>query len=434
MKPISSWGRLNANLHQEIYLNDPEGASSSISQFTPGIAYGNGRSYGDVCLNKNGNLWLTTRLNRFIDFNQENGVITCEAGVLLKDIQDLTIPRGWMLPVTPGTQLITLGGAIANDIHGKNHHVNGAFGGHVLSIKLARTDGQILSCSPHQNADFLFATIGGIGLTGVIIQASIQLKKVSGPWLDTETMPYYNLSDFFELADKSESEWEYTVSWIDCLSKNGLKGIFMRGNHAELKGPTKLNKKSKKIKVPFTPPISLINHFSLKPFNKVYFELNRLNSGSKVVHYEPFFYPLDNILEWNKIYGRKGFFQYQCLIPVKYRFDAINSILKEISRSGEGSFLTVLKTFGNKEPSGIMSFSSPGVTLALDFPNNGEKILSLLSRLDSILLEADGKVYLAKDARMSREFFQTSYPRLQEFLKYRDPLITSELSRRLIGS
>jgi FAD/FMN-containing dehydrogenase len=434
MKPISSWGRLNANLHREIYLNDPEGASSSISQFNPGIAYGNGRSYGDVCLNKNGNLWLTARLNRFIDFNQENGVITCEAGVWLKDIQDLTIPRGWMLPVTPGTQLITLGGAIANDIHGKNHHVHGAFGDHVLSIKLARTDGQILSCSPHQNADFLFATIGGIGLTGVIIQASIQLKKVSGPWLDTETVPYYNLSDFFELADKSESEWEYTVSWIDCLSKNGLKGIFMRGKHSESNSLPIANKKTKEIRVPFTPAISLINQYSLKPFNKVYFELNRLNSGKKLVHYESFLYPLDNILDWNKIYGPKGFYQYQCLIPKNYRFDAINSMLNEISKSGEGSFLSVLKTFGNKSSLGMIGFPGPGVTLALDFPNHGEKILKLLTKLDFIVKKAKGKIYLAKDARMSPRFFEASYPRLQEFLTYRDPFISSELSRRLIGS
>jgi hypothetical protein len=208
----------------------------------------------------------------------------------------------------------------------------------------------------------------------------------------------------------------------------------MQGNHLEFNTSKNLIKQSKNIKVPFEPPISLVNKLSLSSFNKAYFQFKKWGSGKKLVHYEPFLYPLDNILEWNKIYGPRGFFQYQCLIPSVYRLDAIKTILKEISKSGEGSFLAVLKTLGNKKSLGMMSFCSPGVTLALDFPNKKDKTLNLLNRLDLIVKEAKGRVYLAKDARMNKSFFESSYPRLQEFLAYRDPNITSALSRRLIGS
>jgi FAD/FMN-containing dehydrogenase len=433
MKLISSWGRLTSLPHNQFILNSPENVIDIISQNKPGLAYGNGRSYGDVCLNAKGNLWLTNRLNHFIEFSEKTGVITCEAGVLLKEIQELTVPRGWMLPVTPGTQLVTIGGAIANDIHGKNHHVYGSFGDHILEIKLARTNGEIIECTPKKNKGLFYASIGGIGLTGIILQASIKLRRVSGPWLDTESIPFYSLSEFFKLADQSESEWEYTVSWIDCLSKKGLKGIFLRANHNHIQNQEQPYKKSKELKLTFVPPISLINQFSLKPFNKIYFELNQWNSDKKITYFETFFYPLDNILEWNKIYGPKGFFQYQCLIPVESRYDAINSILNEISKSNEGSFLSILKTFGNKSSLGMLGFAGPGVTLALDFPNHNKRTLKLLERLDCIVEEAKGKIYLAKDARMSQKFFKASYPQLNKFLKYKDPSITSSLSKRLIG-
>ena len=432
LKVISSWGRLSSDQHQVIALNDLNSAKDQIgldgSDY--GLAYGMGRSYGDVGLNPGGLLWLTSGLNHFIAFDEKTGLLSCEAGVLLRDIQRLLIPRGWMLPVTPGTQMVTVGGAIANDVHGKNHHAFGSFGDHVKYIKIMRTDGQMVECGPNLNPEWFAATVGGLGLTGVILKAQIQLKSTTGPWLDTETIPYSNLTEFFDLADNSEHDWEHTVSWIDCLSGNG-KGIFMRANPSMSKDIAPI-KKAKKM--PFTPPISLINQLSLKPFNFAYYNLQKYNSGKGTVHYEPFFYPLDKLLEWNRMYGPKGFFQYQSVIPREVGHDATKEMLHEIEKANEGSFLAVLKTFGNRESLGMLSFPQSGVTLALDFPNHGERTLKLFERLDSIVKEAKGRIYPAKDARMPKELFDAGYPKLQEFQQYRDPKISSALSRRLMGS
>jgi len=432
LRPVSSWGRLSNDQHHVMALNDLINAKNQIplhaSEF--GLPYGMGRSYGDVGLNPDGLLWLTSGLNHFIAFDENTGLLSCESGVLLRDIQRLFIPRGWILPVTPGTQMVTVGGAIANDIHGKNHHAYGSFGDHVKYIKMMRTDGQVIEFGPNLNPEWFAATVGGLGLTGVILQAQIQLKPTSGPWLDTETIPYTNLAEFFELADSSEQDWEHTVSWIDCLSGGG-KGIFMRANPSTSM-KTVMAKKTKKM--PFTPPISLVNQFSLKPFNFAYYNLQKYRSGKGVAHYEPFFYPLDKLLEWNRMYGPKGFFQYQSVIPREVGYDATKAMLHEIEKANAGSFLAVLKTFGNRQSIGMLSFPQPGVTLALDFPNHGDRTLKLFERLDSIVEEAKGRIYPAKDARMPRELFEAGYPQLQAFQQYRDPNISSALSRRLMGS
>jgi len=431
MVAITSWGRLAGGEHEIISLSDREQVSHQIQNNNLGIAYGMGRSYGDVCLNPEGVLWKTRGLDHFINFNPTTGRLICEAGVLLRDIQQLFIPNGWILPVTPGTQLVTVGGAVANDVHGKNHHALGSFGDHVRSIKLARTDGTFIECGPALLPDWFAATIGGFGLTGVIVQVEIQLRRVLGPWLDTETIAYANLEEFFCLADASEAGWEHTVSWIDCMSNSG-RGLFMRAN------PTGISDRQepehRKLTVPFVPPVSLVNKLSLKAFNSAYFNLKKRRAGREVCHYQSFFYPLDNLLEWNRMYGPHGFFQYQCVVPRGVGHDATHEMLSAISRSGDGSFLAVLKTFGNRHPVGMMSFPQPGVTLALDFPNKGDRTSKLFERLDAIVREAGGRVYLAKDARMSRDLFEAGYPRLAEFLQYRDTGISSALSRRLIGS
>jgi FAD/FMN-containing dehydrogenase len=437
MKPVSSWGRLSAFPHQLIALNDPTRIANLLRDSAkPGIAYGMGRSYGDVCLNPEGVLWLTTGLDHFIAFDERTGRLTCEAGVLLRDIQRLTIPRGWILPVTPGTQLITVGGAIANDVHGKSHHVLGSFGDHVQRIRLIRSDGETIECSPQSHPDWFAATVGGLGLTGVIVEAEIQLRRVAGPWLDTETLPFANLDEFFQLTDDSETGWEHTVAWIDCISggagKNGCRGIFMRGNHADVGQCPE--PKARQLTMPFTPPLSLVNRLSLRAFNLAYYHLKKWQAGRAMLHYEPFFYPLDNLLEWNRMYGPKGFFQYQSVVPREVGQDAVQAMLREIARSGDGSFLAVLKTFGNRQPPGMLSFPQPGVTLALDFPNHGEKTQRLFTRLDAIVRAAKGRLYPAKDARMPRDLFEAGYPRLPEFLNYRDAGISSELSRRLMGN
>ena len=433
MKAVSSWGRLSAEPHHVFSARDLPALQQALRHSSnPGLAHGMGRSYGDACLNPGGTLWLTGGLDHFIAFNEDNGRLVCEAGVLLRDIQRLAVPRGWMLPVTPGTQLVTVGGAIANDVHGKNHHVLGSFGDHVLRLTLLRTNGETIECGPHERSDWFAATVGGVGLTGIITQAELQLRRTPGPWLDTETLAYANLDEFFQLADASEAHWEHTVSWIDCISGGGGRGVFMRGNPI-VTAPRPLPTAQQRT-MPLVSPVSLVNRLSLRPFNMAYYHLKKWRAGRAITHYEAFFYPLDNLLEWNRMYGPRGFFQYQSVVPRAVGRDAIQAMLREIARSGDGSFLAVLKTFGNRQPVGMLSFAQPGVTLALDFPNHGARTHRLFECLDAIVREAQGRIYLAKDARMPRELFEAGYPRLPEFLPYRDPGISSGLSRRLMGS
>lgn len=433
MKAVSSWGRLSAEPHHVFSARDLPALQQALRHSSnPGLAHGMGRSYGDACLNPGGTLWLTGGLDHFIAFDEDNGRLVCEAGVLLRDIQRLAVPRGWMLPVTPGTQLVTVGGAIANDVHGKNHHVLGSFGDHVLRLTLLRTNGETIECGPHERSDWFAATVGGVGLTGIITQAELQLRRTPGPWLDTETLAYANLDEFFQLADASEAHWEHTVSWIDCISGGGGRGVFMRGNPI-VTAPRPLPTAQQRT-MPLVSPVSLVNRLSLRPFNMAYYHLKKWRAGRAITHYEAFFYPLDNLLEWNRMYGPRGFFQYQSVVPRAVGRDAIQAMLREIARSGDGSFLAVLKTFGNRQPVGMLSFAQPGVTLALDFPNHGARTHRLFERLDAIVREAQGRIYLAKDARMPRELFEAGYPRLPEFLPYRDPGISSGLSRRLMGS
>lgn len=432
MVAVKSWGRLDAGQSEIVPLISRSSVASVIGGCRTGLPFGKGRSYGDVCLNPNGRLWTTELLDHFISFDSSTGLLECEAGVLLRDIQRTFVPKGWMLPVTPGTQVVTVGGAIANDVHGKNHHVYGSFGNHVLQLALQRTTGELLTCGPNENAPWFAATVGGLGLTGIILTAQIQLKKVDGPWLEAETIPYQNLAEFFLLADQSEADWEHTVSWVDCAQRGDVRGIFMRANHVN-SSRNDVSPVMHPKTMPFTPPVSLVNNFSLKPFNALYYNMNARKAGLKRVHYEPFSYPLDNLLEWNRMYGPKGFYQYQSVVPREHGFEAVKLMVDEISSSDEGSFLAVLKTFGQQESVGLMSFPKPGVTLALDFPNKGQKTLELFARLDDIVRHAGGRIYPAKDARMPIDLFEAGYPNLEKFKGFRDPGISSALSRRLMG-
>lgn len=431
MVAVSSWGRLGVWKHEVVALSDRHHVAEAIRGRIPGLAYGMGRSYGDVCLNPEGRLWKTAGLDKFIAFDDVSGRIICEAGVLLRDIQRLAISRGWMLPVTPGTQFVTVGGAIANDVHGKNHHAFGTFGNHVRHLSLLRTDGALIECGPGQEPEWFAATVGGLGLTGFILTVEIALRRVAGAWMDTETIPFGSLGEFFALAGESEAAWEYTVSWIDCMARGSSRGIFMRANHAAI--PDCTEPAGKKMAVPFVPPVSLVNRLSLKPFNSAYFNSKKRQAGTARMHYQPFFYPLDNLREWNRMYGPKGFYQYQCVVPRKCGKEAAQEMLAEIAGAGEGSFLAVLKTFGAGRSPGMLSFPMPGATLALDFPNMGERTLKLFERLDAIVRHAGGRLYPAKDARMPRTLFEESYPALGRFLPYRDPGISSAMSRRLMG-
>jgi FAD/FMN-containing dehydrogenase len=429
---IDSWGRLGATPHTLRPLHDLGSAASIIAEGT-GLAYGMGRSYGDVCLNPGGTLWATSGLDRFLEFDPQRGLLRCEAGVLLRDIQLLAVPRGWMLPVTPGTWFVTVGGAIANDVHGKNHHVQGSFGDHLQSLVLQRTDGQRLACSREVHADWLAATVGGLGLTGLVTEACLQLRPVSGPLLDVETHPFEELEQFYRLSAESEDSWEYAVAWIDCVHRRKRRGIFLQANHSQNPGVDR-DYAAGRLGLPVTPPVSLVNRLTLGPFNAAYYHWHRLQAGSSVSHYRPFFYPLDSIAGWNRMYGPRGFFQYQCLIPGSDTQSVVEELIAATSRARSGSFLAVLKTFGDRPAAGMLSFPAAGTTLALDFPNRGDDTLALFGRLDAIVESAGGRIYAAKDARMSRQLFESGYPRLAEFLDYRDPGVSSGLSRRLLGS
>jgi FAD/FMN-containing dehydrogenase len=372
-------------------------------------------------------IWLTTNLDRFVEFDESTGQLTVEAGVQLGDIQKLFAPRGWLLPVSPGTQFVTVGGAIANDIHGKNHHSAGTLGEHVSELTLVRTDGSERVCSKTENRELFEATIGGLGLTGVITQASIRLKKVPGPWIDAETIPFKNIDEFFRLSSESES-FEYSVAWFDCISKSG-HGIFTRGNHSS---ETKSLKPIKAMTFPFTPPFSLINRATLGLLNNAYFLLGVATKGKKTISYEPFFYPLDGIRHWNRAYGPKGFFQHQCVLPEATARLALQELLAAIRKAKAGSLLAVLKTTGERELPGLLSFGMKGVTLALDFPNQGSKTRKLLATLEEIVLKHGGRLNPSKDATMKPETFKTGYPNLGKFLKQKDQGITSLFFERVI--
>jgi FAD/FMN-containing dehydrogenase len=369
-------------------------------------------------------------LSNFIAFDESTGLLTLEAGVTLGEVQKTFAPKGWMLSVTPGTQFVSVGGAIANDVHGKNHHSRGTFGDNTTWLELVRSDGQILSCSAHENAELFHATIGGLGLTGLITRAQIRLQKVSGAFLDTQNIVFRDANEFLALSDESEADWQYSVSWVDCTSKNG-RGIFMRGNNAN--DTAVPEPKEAKIAVPFVPPISLINRLSVRAFNELYFATGRIKAGDSKSHYLPYFYPLDAVKDWNWAYGPRGFYQYQMVIPRESGAPNLNAILRAIQESGQGSFLAVLKTFGSTSGPGLLSFARPGITLALDFVNLGPKTEQLFQKLDEIVLHAGGTLNPSKDARMSRQMFEAGFPRFLEFQKFRDPVFSSAMSKRLMG-
>jgi FAD/FMN-containing dehydrogenase len=373
----------------------------------------------------------TGNLNKFIYFDNKSGTVECEAGVLLKDLQSVAISRGWFLPITPGTQYISVGGAIANDVHGKNHHLRGSFGHFLKKVTIIRTDGSSYECSADKNSELFFATIGGLGLTGVIYKATIQLIPKLSPLVEVETLAFKGVKDFLNLSNDSYRNWEYSASWVDCLSGKNFNGVYFRANHldpefGEFKSKSQFN-------YPFNNKASLINKTTLKIFNTVYYQLNRIKKNKKVLSYDAFLYPLDFLGNWNKLYGENGFYQFQNVVPNEAAENAIELILQEISRSKQGSFLAVLKKFGSISSIGMLSFPREGVTLALDFPNYGSKTIKLLKRLEIITLEAGGTIYPAKDMVMGSEIFKFGYPSLSRFLNHRDPGISSNLSRRLMG-
>lgn len=397
----------------------------------PLLAYGQGRSYGDVCLTDQGTLLLTRGLDHLIHFEADTGVLRCEAGVTLAEVLNLVVPRGWFLAVTPGTRYATVGGAVANDVHGKNHHFAGSFGHHVRRLELVRSDGDRLECAPDQNGDLFAATIGGLGLTGLIAWVELQLVRISNPWMWTQSRRFRHLDEFWLMNEAAEREWPYVVAWVDCLASGRRRGrgVLHCGLHApsqaELPGFRERHRR-----FPLDPPFSLVNGLSLRAFNTLYYHKPVFPAG-QLSHYVPYFYPLDALRDWNRLYGRKGFFQYQCVLPPDTTREGVDALLRQIAHSGEGSFLAVLKSFGHQPSRGLLSFPRPGTTLALDFPNRGSVTRNLLARLDGVVRQAGGALYPAKDARMPADLFQSGFPQWEHFSEFVDPAFSSNFWRRV---
>ena len=428
---ITNWGNFPV-VEKEIKSEDSlQKIKDFVLSHKEVIARGNGRCYGDASLGEN--IFSTKRLNKFIGFDKIEGVLECEAGVLLSDILEISVAQGYFLNVTPGTKFVSVGGAIASDVHGKNHHSEGCFSEYVLEFKLMKENAEVITCSREENTEDFWATVGGMGLTGIILSAKIKLKNIETAYIRQESIKADNLDEIFQLFEESEG-WLYNVAWIDCLQKgeNIGRSILMRGYHAlreEL--PPKLHKNPlknpRKIMptIPFYFPSWVLNSFTIKIFNWLYYNKQTKKSVEGFVHYEPFFYPLDVINEWNKIYGKKGFIQYQMVIPKEKGKEGMRKILETIADSGNGSFLAVLKLFGKNNPKAYNSFPMEGYTLALDFKVN-DKLKYLVEELDKIVEEFGGRIYLTKDSM--------SNPKLTNYLRNVDsPKFVSLQRKRILG-
>lgn len=399
------------------------------------LPYGLGKSYGDSCQNEKGILLDASGLNKFISFDGEKGIIRCEAGVTLAQVLDFTLPKGWFLAATPGTKFCSVGGAIANDVHGKNHHRGGTFGCHVTQFELVRSNGERLICSPEQNKELFSATIGGLGLTGLITWTEFRLKPSPSEFFEVDSIKFDNVEEFFDITGEADEKYEYTVSWVDCTATGASlgRGIFTGGNHAhpkdhELPEPPRPEPKP----FPFDAPF--INPLTVGAFNILYFNKQLMPSEFSVQHYDSFFYPLDGVLNWNRAYGKNGFLQYQFVIPFDNALAMIKRMLRMIAASGLSSFLTVLKSFGDVQSPGMLSFPRPGITMAIDFRMDGERTLRFLESLDEVVREAGGALYPAKDARMSPADFRRAYPNWKEFAQYIDPAFSSSFWRRVMDN
>jgi FAD/FMN-containing dehydrogenase len=396
------------------------------------LCYGKGKSYGDVCLNEDNAVIDMSNLDHIISFDKENGIIDCEAGITLSKILEFIVPNNWFLPVTPGTKFITLGGAVANDVHGKNHHVAGTFGNHVIDFDLLRSDGKIYKCSKDENSELFRATIGGLGLTGLIRSVRFKLKKIENPFMYVENIKFNNLDEFYSINEESEKEFPYTVSWVDCTTKGKSmgRGIYMRGKHAT---DVDLEKdfEHKEGGIPFPIEAPFINNFTVKAFNKLFYSKQFKKFTKQIVPYEPYFYPLDFVDGWENAYGKNGFLQHQFVLPLDTSKDILKTIFRLIVDSGMSSFLTVLKTFGDIQSSGMLSFPKRGITLAIDYRMEGKKTLDLLNKIDDIIVKENGRLYPGKDARMSKEHFHKFYPNFDKFEQYIDPKFSSSFYRRI---
>ncbi len=419
---LSGWGRFPV---ADCLLRTPRDADQLAQALAAGamIARGNGRAYGDSALNPENTVSMH-RFNRMVDFDPATGRLVAEAGVLLGDIVEAFLPRGWFPGVTPGTRLVTLGGAIAADVHGKNHHVEGGFGNFVDWIEIMDAKGEIRRASRQENPELFDWTLGGMGLTGVILRAAIRLRPVETGWIRQHSRATPDLDATIAGLEAADSAL-YSVAWIDCLAGGRKLGraVIMTGEHAALDTlPMRFRRipfgppPRRKLRIPFDLPGFALNRWSVRAFNSLYHRAGTRRSGTAYVPWESYFYPLDSILGWNRIYGRRGLLQFQCVLPPQSARAGLEALLRMTSAAGQGSFLAVLKKMG--AGSGRFSFPMPGYTLALDFPAT-ERVLSLMNDLDRITLEHGGRFYLAKDARLAAATLRAADPRADDFARMR---------------
>jgi FAD/FMN-containing dehydrogenase len=398
------------------------------------LAVGAGRSYGDSCLNQSGTVIQFGGISRLIAFDADQGILTCEAGMQFADILDFIVPKGWFLPVTPGTMYVTVGGALATDVHGKNHHMAGTFGRHVLAFGLLRSTGEVIECSETSNRDLFRATIGGLGLTGIIMWAAVRLRPIHSVKVVRRSTRIRSIDSYFALDTGAASQAEYTVAWIDSTARgrNLGRGIFYHGNHeiSEHHQGLRYARPLQRLSIPKEIPSFLLNAMTMQIFNNVYYRRLRDSDDEQIVDFAPFFYPLDAIGGWNKLYGPKGFYQFQCVVPLE-RPDTLIKLLELAADSRLGSFLTVLKRFGAIPSPGLLSFPMEGYTLAMDFRNLGARTRNTIEALTRMVCEASGRIYPAKDALMTRQDFHSGFPNWHEFSTYVDPKVTSDFLERI---
>jgi FAD/FMN-containing dehydrogenase len=436
MVQLLSWGHYPRQPQSPHWVYWPEEVSKALADITSleqgaALAFGCGRSYGDSCLAESDHVLAMQGLDRILAADWETGIVCAEAGLTLAKLIRIALPRGWFLPVTPGTKFVTLAGAVANDVHGKNHHGMGTFGRHVSRLVMYRSDEGVVECSQTQRPELFAATVGGLGLTGVILGVELQLRRVATSEIEQRVTRFGGLDEFFEVSRANDAFYEYTVAWIDCLAKgkNLGRGYYIAGNHAqegrlELAPPAGLC-------VPIDLPFSLVNGLSLRAFNTLYYHRQQKKEVVSRIGYDRFFYPLDRLLYWNRMYGRAGFQQYQCVVPKQNGREVIRAVLQQIAKSGTGSFLAVLKQCGDIASPGLLSFPLHGVSLALDFPQRGQVNERLFGKLDALVHEAGGRLYPAKDAHMSGAYFKQAYPQWEKIEALRDPQLLSQFWKRV---
>lgn len=420
LRRISNWGNY-PQMEAELYeFEDIETLRGLVLRLDQIIPRGNGRCYGDSALAPQ--IISSLRYNKFLAFDEKQGLLRCQSGVLLAEILDVIVPKGWFLQVTPGTKLITVGGAIASDVHGKSQHKTGNFSNHVIEMEVMLGDGRVVCCSQDKNADLFWTTCGGMGLTGVILHATLRLKPIETAYFRQESLKARNLDHLMDLFEASE-DWPYSVAWIDCITtgKSMGRGILIRGEHAtlaDLKKPAHKQsplhpRKPLRLHVPFNFPNFVLNKFTIKLYNTLIYNKQLAPMVTSVVNYDAFFYPLDSISNWNRIYGKRGFTQYQFILPKAESRAGLAEILRKIAESGLGSFLAVLKLYGQQN--NYLPFAMEGYSLALDFPITDD-LFEFLDRLDEIVLAHGGRLYLSKDARMNKAMFMQSYPKVERFI------------------